>query len=96
MASTTDQISYEDLNLNPLKTNDTLLNNLDNAEILDTENFNLDTTYLLPEEAHNFFQNSKPDEFSVLHLNVRSLRKDFEEFKTLLYQMKFTFEIMSL
>ena len=34
----------------------------------------LDMSYSMPEEFHNFLDNSL-DQFSVLHLNIRSIKK---------------------
>ena len=69
-----------------LKNFETLKYNIsDNPEILlddscdpDVNFFNkkiqsLDTPYLMPGEFHNFFENSL-DQFSVLHLNIRSIK----------------------
>ena len=34
----------------------------------------LDNPYLMPREFHNFFNNSS-DQFSVFHLNIRSIKR---------------------
>ena len=43
----------------------------------------LDTPYLIPGEFHNFLDNSS-DQFSVLRLNTRSLKTNFENFNLFL------------
>ena len=55
MTSELDMKSFEDLKYDLLKTNNILLTNLDNPDLLDTENINLNATYLLPEERSDFF-----------------------------------------
>ena len=37
----------------------------------------LDMPYLMPGEFHNFFDNSW-DQFSVLHLNIGNIKKNFK------------------
>ena len=55
----------------------------------------LDTPYLKPGECHNFLDNSL-DQFSVLHLNIRSIKKNFENFKLLLNSINFPFSVICL
>ena len=55
----------------------------------------LDTPYLMPGEFHNFLDNSS-DQFSVLHLNIRSIKKNFENFKLFLNSINFTFSVICL
>ena len=43
----------------------------------------------MPGEFHDFLDNSS-DQFSVLHLNIRSIKKGFENFKLFLNSKKFT------
>ena len=45
----------------------------------------------MPGEFHDFLDNSS-DQFSVLHLNIRSIKKGFENFKLFLNSKKFTIE----
>ena len=55
----------------------------------------LDTPYLMPGEFHNFLDNSS-DQFSVLYLNIRSIKKNFENFKLFLNSINFTFSVICL
>ena len=55
----------------------------------------LDTPYLMRGEFHNFLDNSSA-QFSVLHLNIRSLKKNFENFKLVLNPINFTFSVICL
>ena len=96
------KIEYESLNFESLKYS--LLN--DNHNILldsfcDPDlNFlkndirNLDTKYLLPDQFHNFLYNSTTDWFSILHLNIRSIKKNFEKFKLFLSSLDFSFSVI--
>ena len=55
----------------------------------------LDTPYLMSEEFHNFLDNSW-DQFSILHLNIRSIKRNFENFKLFLNSINFTFSVICL
>ena len=55
---------------------------------------NLDTTYLYPEEFQDFLEKPAAASFSVLHLNIRSIKKNFENFKKFLSSLGFTFSII--
>ena len=49
----------------------------------------------MPGKFHNFLDNSS-DQFSVLHLNIRSIKKNFENFKLFLNSINFTFSVICL
>ena len=58
-------------------------------EILTDEFFNsnignLDTLYISHEEHKNLNVNGSADKLSVLHLNIKSIKKEFKNFKTFL------------
>ena len=53
------------------------------------------TPCLIPGEFHNFLDNSL-DQFSVLHLSIRSIKKNFENFKLFLNSKNFTFSVICL
>ena len=88
------KVEYESLNFESLKyslldDNDDIL--LDSSCDPDLNFFknnirNLDTTYLFPDQFHNFLVNSKTDWFLIFHLNIRIIKKNFENFK-LLYHL---------
>ena len=57
------------------------------------ENLNM---HLFPEEFKNFLDNSSsPNHFSILHLNIRSIKKNFENLKLFLKSINFTFSVIS-
>ena len=49
----------------------------------------------MPGEFHNFLDNSS-DQFSALHLNIRSIKKNFENFKLFLNSINFGFSEICL
>ena len=56
---------------------------------------NLNTPYLFPEDFNSAYENESPSNyFSVLHLNIRSIKKNFENFKMFLNSINFTFSII--
>ena len=68
--------NFETLKYNISDNSDILLDDscdLD-ANFFDKKFQSLDTLYLMPGEFHNFLDNSS-DQFSVLHINIRSIKK---------------------
>ena len=55
---------------------------------------NLDMVYILPEDFHDSLEKQATSYFSILHLNIRSIKKNFESFKTFLSSLDFTFSII--
>ena len=101
-ANARSKVEYESLNLESLK--QSLLDGNDNI-LQDSScdpdvNFfknvirNVDTTYLFPHQFHNFLDNSMTDWFSILHLNIRSIKKNFENFKLFLSSLDFSFSVI--
>ena len=69
---------------------------LDNAYDTDLNFFskNLDMVYVLPEDFHDFLAKPGTGYFSILHLNIRSIKKKFKSFKTYFSALDFTFSII--
>ena len=89
--------NFESLKYSLLDDNGDIL--LDNSCVPDlnllSENIkNLDTAHLLTSMLHNFLDNSVTDWFSILHLNIRSIKKDFENFKLFLSFLEFSFSVI--
>ena len=61
----------------------------------DTNIQNLNTSYILPEGLQNFLDNDKDENVSILHLNIRSINKTFENFKMFSSNLHFSFSIIS-
>ena len=78
------------------ESNDILLDNAYDTEL----NFfsknvkNLDMVYVLPEDFHDFLAKPGTGYFSILHLNIRSIKKIFKSFKTYFSALDFTFSII--
>ena len=60
----------------------------------DTDIQNIDTPYILPEEFESFSCKLNSKSFSILHLNIRSLKKNFDSFKLFLSSLNFEFSIL--
>ena len=55
---------------------------------------NINTPYILPDEFDSFLDTIPSQNFSILHLNIRSAKKNFESFKELLVNLNTTFSII--
>ena len=77
-------------------TEDILLDNSCDPDSSDfnTEIKNFDTPYVIPEEFHSQFKNHMSDGLSFLHVNIRSINKNFENFKLFLSSLGFTFSVI--
>ena len=80
----TDNSTLENLAFNPRN-----LETVSLSEVVDSdENLfkefvtDLDTKYFFPETLPNYFQNTKIIKISILRLNIRSLQKHFDDFKS--------------
>ena len=93
----TDSWNFETLKCNiSNESNDILLNNAYDPDLnFFSKNIkNLDTVYVLPEDFHDSLEKPITSYFSILHLNIRSIKKNFESFKTFLSSLDFTFSIL--
>ena len=91
-----DNSAFEKLAYNPVNLETVLL-----SEVVDPdENFfkeslaDLVTKYFFPETLPDYFHNNKG--FSILHLNIRSLQKHFDNFNSFLSHLNFTFKVICL
>ena len=91
--------NFEDLKFTPFNSSRILLNdNFDpETNLLGSEDYdNVDTKYVTPQEAHDDLQIMKSENFSILHLNIRSLNKNFEDFELFLSSLKHKFNVICL
>ena len=79
--------NFENLKYEILDNSDDIL--LDNSCDPDV---NLDSPYILPEEFQKFIDSSSHDSFSILHLNIRSIKKNFDNFKYFFFNFRFSFQ----
>ena len=89
--------SFEPTCFNPFLTNDSLNDSNQNPDV----NFyndisSLESNYLSPNEIDKNFQNFSKESFSVLHLNIRSMNKNFEAFQDFYKSLNTKFSIICL
>ena len=73
-------LNFETLKYDPSESSgDILLDNSCDPDLhfFNTNTQNRDTPYILPEEFQNFLDDDISESFSILHLNIRSIRKNF-------------------
>ena len=88
--------TFELLNFNPFIVNDSLN---DTSQDPDVNFFHdnvslLDPDYISPDNFSGIFKDFTENSFSVLHLNIRSLNKNFESFAELYKLLSFKFSII--
>ena len=89
------QADFENLEFNPFQVQNTIL--LNNLKDPDSNFFNaltIDMKYYSPDV--NMFEITETDKFSILHLNIRSMQKNFENFKDFLLNLNSNFHIICL
>jgi hypothetical protein len=64
------------------------------SNFFDCQNF--ETKCFSPSEASNFLTSFKLSKFSILNINIRSMHKNFENFKSMLHDLDFQFKIISI
>ena len=90
--------SFENLVFNPINLETVSLN----ADVDPDENLlkdslaDLNTKYFCPENVLDLLKNTDKKAFSVLHLNIRSLQKHFDNFKSFVSELNFSFKIICL
>ena len=57
--------------------------------------YNFETSFLSANEAQKQLENCKQN-FSILNINIRSISKNFDNFKILLQQLNFTFKVICI
>ena len=88
-------VSNARLSFNPFIVNENMNDNNRNTDLnLFHENvFFLDTDYVSAKDFKSKFKDYTKNSFSVLHLNITSLSKDFESFKERYTLLSFKFSI---
>ena len=90
-------LNFETLKYDPSESSgDILLDNSCDPDLhfSNTNIQNLDTPYILPEEFQNFLDDDISESLSILHLNIRSIKKNFETFKNFLSTLNYNFSII--
>ena len=85
-----DNSAFENVAFNPVNLETVLLSEVvgPDENLFKESLADLDTNYFFPETLPDFFQNANNKDFSILHLNIRSLQKDFDDFKSFLLHLK--------
>ena len=92
-----DESNFEKLRFDPFGFDNVLLNNTNDPDENIFNNLSqIDSVFYAVEEAATSLKIFNDKTFSVLHLNVRSLNKNFESLKELLTTIKFEFKVICL
>ena len=93
-----DKSAFETLAFNPVNLETVLLSEVvDPNENLFKESLaDINTQYFVSETLPDYFQNTTNKDFCVLHLNIRSLKKHFSDFKSFHSHLNFTFKVICL
>ena len=86
---------FKNLSFNPFNFESILLNNNQDPDENLTENFN-NCYYFTPDELKNSITNIPLKSFSVISFNIRSMKKNFQEFKDFIISLNHEFSIISL
>ena len=89
--------NFENLKYDPLENFGNIL--FDNSSDPDLHFYNsniqnLNTPYILPEELQKFLGYDKDENVSLLHLNIRNINTNFENFKMFLSNLSLSFSII--
>ena len=90
-------LNFETLKYNPSESvGDILLDNSCDPDLhfFNTNIQNLDTPYILTEEFQNFLDDDISENLSILHLNIRSIKKSFETLKKISSTVNYNFSII--
>ena len=90
--------SFESQSFNPFSINEDFKDNDQDPDVnfYQTQISSLDTSYYIPNEVKEKLENFQQKSFSVLHLNIRSMSKNFESFREFLDSLCFTFSAICL
>ena len=85
--------NFENLKYDSIENGNILFDNSSNPDLHfhNTNIQNLNTPYIFPEDLQKFLGDDKDENVSVLHLNIRSINKNFENFKMFLSNLNFSF-----
>ena len=87
--------NFENMAYRPFIVQDECLNSENDPDINFYRDISaLDAKYLTPQDFQGQFECFKKDSISVLHLNIRSMNKNFENFKDFYASLNFNFSIV--
>ena len=93
-------IDFEQISFNPIQVNDSLFNDNNDPDknfFNDNDLVNFDTPYMFDNEVKNNLHDlTLYDNLCLLHLNIRSINANFENFKNLLEESNSVFNVICL
>ena len=92
MSDYSEVLNFESLKFNPFDSSEEILTDKSfdpDLNFFNSNIGNLDTPYISHEEHKNLNENGSADTLSILHLNIRSIKKNFENFKLFLSSLSF-------
>ena len=93
--TTKDNSIFENLSFNPFNFESILLNNNQDPDENLTENFK-NCSYFTPNELKDSLEKTPLNNFSIISFNIRSMKKNFEEFRDFLTNLNYEFSVISL
>ena len=90
--------NFEDLSFNPFCLQENFMNNECDPDVNFYQNnvSNVEANYFLITEVKSSLANFGPNDFSVLHLNIRNMKKNFENFKEFFKSLNVSFSAICL
>ena len=86
---------FESLSFVPFSTDESFINNENDPDVNFYSNvFTLDTQYLATGKFQRNFKPFSKQSLSILHLNIRSINKNFEAFKQFYLSLNFNSSIV--
>ena len=97
MSDHSEVLNFESLKFNPFHSSEEILTDKSfdpDLNLFNSNTDNLDTPCISHEEHKNLNQNGSADTLSILYLNIRRIKKNFENFKFFLSSLSFDFSII--
>ena len=91
----TPDINFESMFLNPFSTRECIVDNDHDPDVNFYHDVSmLDTQYLMPDKFKTNFKDFSKNSFSVVHLNIRSINKNFEVFTEFYLKLNYIFSVI--
>ena len=91
----TPDINFESIFFSPFSTKECFVDNDHDPDVNFYHEVSLlDTQYLVPDKFKTNFNDFSKNSFSVLHLNIRSINKDFEAFTEFYSKLNYVFSVI--
>ena len=91
----TPDINFESMFFNPFSTKECIVDNDHDPDVNFYHHVSmLDTQYLMPDKFKTNFKDFSKNSFSVLHLNIRSINKNFEAFTEFFSKLNHIFGVI--